>query len=112
MDLLFFILTQTAPKASFQEFSQTLSSLLNIIVDMPPEEEEVRTISRQLWMGEMTWREFVEAMMTDYLAELPNTASRTSEKRGILRLPTILFLSLTILPFQTRQMCSIRWRLG
>ncbi|KAG1718519.1 hypothetical protein EDB19DRAFT_1920485 [Suillus lakei] len=90
MDLLFFILTQTAPKASFQEFSQTLSSLLNIIVDMPPEEEEVRTISRQLWMGEMTWREFVEAMMTDYLAELPNTASRTSEKRD----PTNVFNTL------------------
>ncbi|KAG1725963.1 hypothetical protein EDB19DRAFT_1833583 [Suillus lakei] len=58
MDLLSFILTQTAPEASFEEFSQTLSSLLNIIVDMPPEEkEDIHTISRQLWMGEMTWRE-------------------------------------------------------
>ncbi|KAG1746874.1 hypothetical protein EDB19DRAFT_1826262 [Suillus lakei] len=65
MDLLFFILTQTAPKASFQEFSQTLSSLLNIIVDMPPEER--RTV-------------FVEAMMMDHLAELPETTSRTLEK--------------------------------
>jgi hypothetical protein len=58
--------------------------------------QQVCDVAQQLWMGEMTWREFVDAMMNRYL-QLPDAKRETSEKPGMLTSPTLLSVFLTIL---------------
>jgi hypothetical protein len=93
IDLLYFVMTDGTPSVTFKDFIQVLDSLLHIVVPTP-KLDEARHMAKQLWMGEMTWREFVEAMMKDHLHRLPDATSYTSEKRGIQLLTNIFFLFL------------------
>ncbi|KAG2335984.1 hypothetical protein BDR05DRAFT_953682, partial [Suillus weaverae] len=79
VDLLFFVLTEDPLYTQFQQFLQDLNSLLNMVLDKP-KFEQARVIAKQLWRGEMTWREFVDAIMTDHLSRLRNATSETSER--------------------------------
>lgn len=94
MDLLFCVLTEKPPYTHFQQFMQDLNSLLTIIAPTP-KWKQVRALAMQLWMGEMTWREFSEDMIEIHLREMKDATANTSETKGEPRLPTISSFSLT-----------------
>jgi hypothetical protein len=53
MDLLYIVMTDETPSATYKDFIQILDSLLHII-DPTPKLEEAHNITKQLWMREMT----------------------------------------------------------
>jgi hypothetical protein len=78
---------------------QDLNALLNIVVP-EPDWDKMRDIANQLWLGEMTWREFVDALMTTHLSG-GNAMSTTSEHKGTRSSPFVSSLAFTIIHFQT-----------
>ncbi|KAG1828302.1 hypothetical protein DFJ58DRAFT_849130, partial [Suillus subalutaceus] len=82
MDLLFYVLRENPPYSHFWQFMQDLNSLLTIVAAVPiPERKQVWVLAKQLWMGEMTWREFSDHMMQIHLREVKDATAKTSEKK-------------------------------
>lgn len=85
MDLLYQVLVQNPPYTRLEQFSQDVNALMNIVADKP-QWDNIQEITQQLWMGEMTWREFVDDMMANHLQQLRDASDKTSEKTGMRRL--------------------------
>lgn len=83
MDFLFCVLTEEPSVADFEEFFNQVATLMNILVRRP-DWKVIRPVTEQLWMGEMTWREFISSMMEDHLQDNRHATHRTSEKSGKL----------------------------
>jgi hypothetical protein len=81
MDMLFYVLSQDPRYSDVEEFMGDVDSLLTILTSRP-ELENARLLVNQLWMGEMTWREFVEDFMHIYLQQVKEARSNTSERKG------------------------------
>ncbi|KAG2352998.1 hypothetical protein BDR07DRAFT_1383652 [Suillus spraguei] len=77
IDFLFYVLNEKPLYTVFEQFTQDLDALLNIVTE-DPDREDVYNIANQLWFGEMTWREFVDTLMSIHL-RLKNAVSTTSE---------------------------------
>ncbi|KAG2062888.1 hypothetical protein BDR04DRAFT_1123634, partial [Suillus decipiens] len=54
MQFLYCALKQNLPYTHFEQFLQDMRALINIVGETP-DWNEVQAISKQLWMGEMTW---------------------------------------------------------
>jgi hypothetical protein len=64
---------------------QDLKALLNIVVP-DPDWVKIEDVANQLWLGEMTWREFVDELMTSHLSG-GNAVPTTSEQKGMRSSP-------------------------
>ncbi|KAG2029990.1 hypothetical protein BDR03DRAFT_987380 [Suillus americanus] len=80
IDFLFYVLNEGPQYTVIEEFIQDLSALLNIVATAEPDWDDIHNIANQLWLGEMTWREFVDALMRTHL-RLRNVVSATSEQK-------------------------------
>jgi hypothetical protein len=80
IDLLYFVLTQDPLYDDIAEFTRDLDGLFMLVVN-EPEMEPVHELASQLWLGELTWREFGESLMKDHL-HLRKAVSATSEIKG------------------------------
>lgn len=109
MDMFFYVLSEDPPYSDVEEFMGDVDSLLTILTSRP-ELENARVLVNQLWMGEMTWREFVEDFMHIYLQQVKEASSKTSERKGNLGQPEFLFVLLILDVLQTRRMCLILWK--
>ncbi|KAG2352437.1 hypothetical protein BDR07DRAFT_1498312 [Suillus spraguei] len=77
MEFLYCVLTQNPPYARFEQFLQDMNMLVNI-VGKTASWNDIKELAQQLWMGEMTWREFVNYTMEHYLKDLPRAATKIS----------------------------------
>ncbi|KAG2108284.1 hypothetical protein DEU56DRAFT_760667 [Suillus clintonianus] len=80
IDLLYYCITADPPYTHSQQLMRELNSLLSIIVRRP-RRQEAESLLTQLWTGEMTWREFVDALMQDHFDNVDGVIAQTSEKR-------------------------------
>jgi hypothetical protein len=81
IDLLYCVLKEDPPYTDIKEFIQDLDALFNIVTD-DPNLEQIHYLAMQLWLGEMTWREFVVDLMRNHL-RLRHAASSTSEEKSM-----------------------------
>ncbi|KAG2121486.1 hypothetical protein DEU56DRAFT_918172 [Suillus clintonianus] len=64
--LLAYCLTEDPPYTQLQQFTQVLDSLAYITITHP-NWDPLHLIAKQLWFGEMTWREFVDDLIENHL---------------------------------------------
>jgi hypothetical protein len=80
INLLYFVLTQDPLYDDIVEFTRDLDDLFMLVVN-EPEMKPVHKLASQLWLGELTWREFGESLMKDHL-HLRKAISATLEIKG------------------------------
>ncbi|KAG2062492.1 hypothetical protein BDR04DRAFT_1123906, partial [Suillus decipiens] len=80
MQFLYKALTQNPPYTRFEQVLQDVNALMNV-VSKTHDWSDIEEATQQLWMGEMTWREFVNYLMDNYANHLPLGARRTSERK-------------------------------
>ncbi|KAG2121484.1 hypothetical protein DEU56DRAFT_918170 [Suillus clintonianus] len=76
IDLLYFCLTEHPPFVTVMQFAKVLNCLVRIVAPNP-KPKQVRLLASQLWSGQRTWSEFVEALLRDHFR---NASAYTSEK--------------------------------
>jgi hypothetical protein len=81
IDFLYYVLKEDPPYTQFEEFTQDLDALFNMVV-IEPALPKIHGLAHQLWYGERTWREFVKALLDNHL-QIRGAVTTTSEQRGI-----------------------------
>jgi hypothetical protein len=81
IDFLYYVLKEDPPYTQVEEFLQDLDTLFNMVAT-GPDMGHIHGLGKQLWYGELTWREFVEALMNNHLPHRYAVAT-TSEQKGM-----------------------------
>ncbi|KAG2121487.1 hypothetical protein DEU56DRAFT_760665 [Suillus clintonianus] len=81
IDLLFCCLTNDPTYTEFEQFAQVLNSLASIVIPTP-DFAGILGLGKRLWLGQVTWKDFVDDFLDNHLTAGDIGTSETSEQLG------------------------------